>query len=197
MYKVFDEGVASVMDSLKSESHRRANRHYFKLLREYLTEHNLPYSHQSALSWLSENKDNWTAKKFSCCRTAAYKLNDFITNGEIHTHARQYPYEDAPKYAKLSIWGRHLLDSALQKTAYSGSAKNNFRIAVAEFLFFLEGLGITGSEEISMGCFVKYLSFMESEWQATDSRQPYPVRRRVHVWAYGGKPVPYPGKLAW
>ena len=171
MYKVFDEGVASVMDSLKSESHRRANRHYFKLLREYLTEHNLPYSHQSALSWLSENKDNWTAKKFSCCRTAAYKLNDFITNGEIHTHARQYPYEDAPKYAKLSIWGRHLLDSALQKTAYSGSAKNNFRIAVAEFLFFLEGLGITGSEEISMSCFVKYLSFMESEWQATDSRR--------------------------
>lgn len=171
MYKIFDESVASILGTLKSDSHRRANKHYFRLLREYLTAHNLPYSHQAALTWLSENKGNWTARKFSCCRTAAYKLNDFVTNGAVLTHARQYPYEDAPKYARLSTWSRHCLDSALQKTAYSGSAKNNFRIAVAEFLFFLEGLDITGPEGIDKDCFIKYLHFMEGEWREKDSRR--------------------------
>ncbi len=171
MYKTFDEGVASVLGALKSDSHRRANRHYFRLLREYLTEHDLPYSHQAALSWLSENKGNWTARKFSCCRTAAYKLNDLITNGEVLTHARQYPYGDAPKYVRLSAWSRHLLDSALEKTAYTGNAKNNFRIAAAECLFFFERLGVTGPEEIDMDCFTEYLRFMEDEWREKDSRR--------------------------
>lgn len=164
MYETFDNAVSRVLDSLESESHKRANRHYFKVLRAYLVEQGIPYSHQAALCWLSKIHDEWAKWKFSCARTAVYKLADAAANGEITAKRREYPYEDAPKYRRLSPWSRQLLDGCLERSHYADSPKNNMRIAVAEFLFFIEGIGVESLDGIGPECLAPYFRFMDSEW---------------------------------
>jgi len=171
MYEAFDKAVRIVLGTLKSDSHKRANRHYFKLLREHLVKNGVPYSHQAALDWLSANKGSWKEWKFSCCRTAAYKLNDVITSGGIQTAPCQYPYEDAPKYARLSPWSRQLLDNCLEKSLYSGNGRNSFRIASAEFLLFAESIGVTGPEAVSPEYLAPYIHFMDREWADDKTRK--------------------------
>ena len=171
MYETFDNAVSRVLDSLESESHKRANRHYFKVLRAYLVEQGIPYSHQAALCWLSKIHDEWAKWKFSCARTAVYKLADAAANGEITAKRREYPYEDAPKYRRLSPWSRQLLDGCLEKSHYADSPKNNMRIAVAEFLFFIEGIGIESPDGIGPECLACYFRFMDSEWPDARKRK--------------------------
>jgi site-specific recombinase XerD len=162
MYQQFDNGVANVMATLTSDSHRRANRHYFVLFREHLVKTDLPYSHQAALDWLSENEYAMPQWKFTRCRTAVFMLDDFLTNGKV-TSIGRYPFDNAPKYVKLSSWSKSLLDSVLAKTAYTGNSKNFFRVAVAEFLFFLEEHGMKDPEEISVGHLAAYLRYMKKD----------------------------------
>lgn len=171
MYKTFDDAVSRVLDSLKSESHKRANRHYFKVLRAYLVEQGIPYSHQEALCWLSKIHGEWAKWKFSRARTAVYKLADAIANGEITAKRREYPYEDAPKYRRLSPWSRQLLDDCLGKSRYADNSKNNMRIAAAEFLFFVESLGIESPDGIGPECLAPYFRFMDGEWPDAKTRR--------------------------
>ena len=160
MYQKFDSTVAKVMATITSESHKRANRHYFALFKEHLIRNAIPYSHRTALEWLSANENVWTRRKYICCRTAIYKLDDILTNGAVASIGH-YPFDNAPKYVKLSEQSRELLNSALIKTTYRGSSKNNFRIAVAEFLFFLEERGVKSVTEISAEHFAFYLHYMK------------------------------------
>ena len=175
MYQAYDTAVSKVMASPSSESQRKAIRHYFALLKGYLIDNALPYSHQAALDWLSKNEQIWTRRKFLCCRTSVYKLNDVMAKGEV-VSVRHYPYDNAPKYVKLSSWSRELLDSPLNEVVYRGSGKNNFRIAVAEYLWFLERCNVRSSDEISFRFFAEYLNFVETAHRNEGVRKDY-VRR--------------------
>jgi len=164
MYQQFDDGVTKVLSSLKNTSYKAINRRYLALFRKYLIQNALLYSHGAALEWLSENEHVWVQSKFIVCRTAIFKLNDVFTNGAI-TSTRHYPYNNVPKYVKLSAWSKELLNLSLSKTTYVGSGKKQFRTAIATFLFFLEEHGIKSRDEISVNHLVDYLRFMKQTYE--------------------------------
>lgn len=168
MKKIYDCSTSAVIDSLAGDSHKRTYKCCYKRLREYLSYKGAEYSHSLAIEWLETERSRWPAYCYSTYRTALYRLNEMVNTGCLSTSKRMFPYNDSPKYARLSDWSRCLLDDSLKTTSYYGNSKNLYRIAVAEFLFYLEENGVTRFEEITMSGFRQYLIFLKTIWQKHD-----------------------------
>lgn len=164
MYEIYDCSTAKVVELLLSDSHKRTYRCCYKRLRQYLLTNEVEYSHALALDWLETQKEEWPDYCYSTYRTAIYRLNEMANTGSLSLSKRMYPHKDAPKYARLSDWSHNLLDDSLKTTNYFGNGKNYYRIAVAEFLFFLEENGVSKAEEITMSVFRRYLVFLKTIW---------------------------------
>lgn len=165
MVNDFNGGVDFVIDSLKSESHKRTYRCCFKRLQEYLSSNNKKYSLAEAVAWLELVKTLYSKECFSKYRTAVYRLDEYLTTGQLNTPRRMLPFDGAPKYACLSQESRQLLDEALAVTPYYGTGKNSFRIAVADFLFFVDSNKKPSSAtEISYSLLKKYLCELKKTW---------------------------------
>ena len=66
--------------------------------------------------------------------------------------------------ACLSQESRQLLDEALAVTHYYGPGKNSFRIAVADFLFYVDSRKIASDSEISYPLLKEYLLNLKEMW---------------------------------
>ena len=70
-------------------------------LRRHLHENDIPYSHEEALKWLSDNQAYWEKQKFFTNRRAVFELNDIMTVGKI---IGEYKYYDDPFDALSDYW---------------------------------------------------------------------------------------------
>jgi len=151
------DGVEFVINSLKSESNKRTYRCCYKRLEEHLNSYNKKYSLAEAVAWLELVKTLYPKGCFSKYRTAVYRLDEYLTTGQLNTPRRMLPFDGAPKYACLSQESRQLLDEALAETRYYGTGKNSFRIAVADFLFYVDSRKTASDSEISYSLLKEYL----------------------------------------
>lgn len=164
MVNDFNSGMDFVTSSLKSESHKRTYRCCFKRLQEYLSSNNKNYSLAEAVAWLELVKARYSKKCFSEYRTAVYRLDEYLTTGQLNTPRRMLPFDGAPKYARLSQESRQLLDDALAVTNYYGTGKNSFRIAVSDFLFYVDSRNITSNLQTPYSLLKEYLMNLKRIW---------------------------------
>lgn len=165
MLEFYDSSTEVIVNSLLSDSHKRTYRCCYKRLREYLTNNNVKYSHEIAIEWLKTVPNKYPKSCYSTYRTAVYRLDAYCESGNLSKPNRNFPFDDAPKYVRLSEWSRKLLDDTLIIIEYCGSGKNLYRIAVAEFLFYLEENGAFNKENITMALFRKYIVYLKGKWK--------------------------------
>lgn len=158
------EGIEFVINSLNSESHKRTYRCCYKRLQDYLSSNNKRYSLAEAVAWLELVKALYPKGCFSSYRTAVYRLDEYLTTRQLNTARRMLPFDGAPKYACLSRKSRQLLDEALSVTNYYGTGKNSFRIAVADFLFYVDSRKNVSDLEISYSLLKEYLVNLKRIW---------------------------------
>ena len=164
MLNDFNSGVDFVIGSLKSESHKRTYKCCYKRLREYFELNCEEFSLEVAADWLEFTKSHYPRHCFSVYRTAVYRLNEYLTTGVLNTADRMIPFGGAPKYVLLSAKSRKMLDDALAETSYQGSGKNSYRIAVADFLYYVEKENGTLDVEIDFSKLKKYLLALKAKW---------------------------------
>ena len=165
MLEFYDSSTEVIVNSLLSDSHKRTYRCCYKRLREYLTNNNVKYSHEIAIEWLKTVPNKYPKSCYSTYRTAVYRLDAYCESGNLSKPNRNFPFDDAPIYVRLSEWSRKLLDDTLKIIEYCGSGKNLYRIAVAEFLFYLEENGAFNKENITMALFRKYIVHLKEKWK--------------------------------
>ena len=165
MLEFYDSSTEVIVNSLLSESHKRTYRCCYKRLREYLANSNVKYSHEMAIEWLKTVPNKYPKYCYSTYRTAVYRLDAYCNSGKLLKPNRNLPFDDAPIYFRLSEWSKKLLDDTLKNIEYCGSGKNLYRIAVAEFLFFLEENGIFNKENITMALLRKYIVYLKEKWK--------------------------------
>lgn len=164
MIEKYNNGIAFVINSLNSESHKRAYRCCYKRLKAYLESSSQEFSLNAANSWLEIVKNTFPKSCFTVYRAAVYRLDEYLNTGEIKTPRRMFPFENAAKYARLSTWSRNLLDDTLADTSFHGEGKNYFRISVADFLFYVEENRGSSKEDINMPILRKYLVNLKAIW---------------------------------
>lgn len=165
MLEFYDSSTEVIVNSLLSESHKRRYRCCYKRLREYLANNNVKYSHEMAIEWLKTVPNKYPKSCYSTYRTAVYRLDAYCESGNLLKPSRNFPLENAPLYVRLSEWSRKLLDDTLKIVDYCESGKNSYRIAVAEFLFYLEENGAFNKESITMALFRKYIVYLKEKWK--------------------------------
>ena len=158
-----DDGIELVKQywAIKGKPKSFGKNAAFNELRRYLQENSIPYSHEEALKWISDNKDSWSKNKFMYCRRAVFELNDMMTTGKIEDGDYIYshdPFEDLSDYwqKKLNEYIGYL------KTVRSVSAIRSQRVHCISFANFLTRTGIKQAEEINGEVISKYHDFAET-----------------------------------
>ena len=164
MLKDFNSGAEFVVSSLKSESHKRTYKCCYKRLREYLEQECKDFSLETGVVWLEFVKSHYPQCCFSVYRTAVYRLNEYLTTGVLNTPSREIPFNGAPKYVLLSQNSRKMLDNAIAVSSYHGSGKNSYRIAVADYLYYVEKVNGISDTEIDFSKLKKYLLGLKANW---------------------------------
>ena len=155
----YDEGVTLLKQCWKSSGHIISPGKTVALnaLKRHFQEKNIPYSHEEALIWLSENQANWDKQKFFKNRRAVFELNDVMTIGKI---VGGYKYYDDP-FADLSEYWQKKVTEYLdyQKTMRSYGAIRFQRIHCISFANFLTKNDIKQAENITGLVISKYYNY--------------------------------------
>lgn len=128
-----DDGIELVKQywAIKGKPKSFGKNAAFNELRRYLQKNSIPYSHEEALKWISDNKDSWSKNKFMYCRRAVFELNDMMTTGKIEDGDYIYshdPFEDLSDY-----WQKKLNEYiALQAVALRVSRVNALKVPKRE-----------------------------------------------------------------
>ena len=127
-------------------------------LRRYLQCKSIPYSHEFAMEWLSENKINWKPEKFRVSRRTVFELNDVFTIGTVSA-PHKYKYDETP-FDRLSVYWQEIINQyhgylALTKT------ENNIRIPIRHCInlaAFFDVSNITSAKDLTGLIIAKYYS---------------------------------------
>ena len=171
MYEFYDEAVEAVTGFLDegeySTSVRCSHSKCFRELKKYLIDINIPYTHELALDWLTNNKGIWTHAKFKSFRIATYRLDDAYCHGAVTQE--KYVYPDSPPYQRLPTWARVKLDRYLDllgETAGKGHMQAA-RVGCADFLMFASESGVSQPGEINAETVMGYHRAMAYELKST------------------------------
>lgn len=130
-------------------------------LRRYLQHNTIPYSHESAMEWLTENQSTWKRNKFLVNRRAVFELNDIINIGTVPA-PHKYKYEETP-FDRLSAYWQGIINQyhgylALTKT------ENNIRRPLRHCINlagFFDANNITSARDLTGLIIAKYYSSPE------------------------------------
>lgn len=158
----FDEGVILLKQCWKDNglSISPGKTVALNALKRHLHINDIPYSHEEALNWLSDNQAYWDKQKFFKNRRAVFELNDIMTAGRI---IGEYKYYDDPFDALSDYWKKKVTEYIdFLKTVRAEGAIRAQRVHCISFAGFLTQSAIQRAEDITCLVISKYHEFAET-----------------------------------
>lgn len=162
MNLTFDEGVTLLKQCWKDNglNINPGKTSALNALKRHLHNNDIPYSHDEALKWLSDNQAYWDKKKYFKNRRAVFELNDIMTAGKI---IGEYKYYDDPFDVLSDYWKKKVTEyiDYLKTIRAEGSIRTQ-RVHCISFAGFLTQSAIQCAEDISCLVISKYHEFAET-----------------------------------
>lgn len=109
-------------------------------LQKHLKGKKLEYSHEAAKAWISENAEQWSARKILTIGRFLRVFDDIVLHGRSTILV---PKEDRYKYDELSIWSKESINAYVESLTYAETYKRHIRKHCGRFFKLLDKNGIT------------------------------------------------------
>lgn len=184
MYKEYDRAVEKGITILKHTLKSPTGFYLFSgtcaMFREYLLFNQFPYSKESALQWLKENKGTWNHIKYNYSRHSIYQLDEIYSTGGLISPA-YYVYDNAPAYERLSKWSKVQLNKYLagKYVAKFPMMHQQLKICISRFLFYCESIRIESYNEFTHSVIKRFQK--EDVHESKESKNRYHMSIRYFL----------------